>query len=198
MLENTNTTFESTLISERIAKLSGGIAVIRIGGSSEVEIFDKKLRIEDAKNTIFSALTQGVLTGSSVVNVHFSNLMKNYFFTVKHIEEKLGINILFESLITPNMSIIANSGYDYYVFEQNIKSMPVEIGFDSEYQCLANLVSEGVIDPSFLLYNSLMNLNKITPVLLSTNAILAKIKIDSKKKIKNKKNFTTIPNLKTM
>mmetsp|Transcript_37017 Transcript_37017/g.59421 ORF Transcript_37017/g.59421 Transcript_37017/m.59421 type:complete len:550 (-) Transcript_37017:2893-4542(-) len=174
LLSSTDSTFETNLLSERIAKLSGGIAVIRVGAPTELELIDKKLRLEDAKNATFSAVTQGVVTGSAVSLVHLSNFLTYFMALSSCMEESLGMQLLRKSIVVPNRNIILNSDEDGYLMEKKIVNYPFEIGYDAEYKCLTNLVGEGVVDPSLLLYNSLISLCKISSVLMHTQAVISK------------------------
>mmetsp|Transcript_11324 Transcript_11324/g.15803 ORF Transcript_11324/g.15803 Transcript_11324/m.15803 type:complete len:551 (-) Transcript_11324:172-1824(-) len=175
-LSNNNSTYETSNISERIAKLSGGIAVINVGASTELELIDKKLRLEDAKNATFSALTQGVVVGSSVSLIHLSNFIDGFTNLSHQMDEVLGLKLLKKVLMTPNRSIINNANEDGILLGNKIIDFPFEIGYDAEYKCLANLINEGIIDPSLLVYSSMVSICKVSNVLLNAQAAVTQKK----------------------
>ncbi|AIB10016.1 60 kDa heat shock protein, CPN60 protein (nucleomorph) [Lotharella oceanica] len=180
LVEN-ESTYETSFISERIAKMSGGVAIIQIGAHSDVELNDKLLRIEDAKNATFAALTKGVITGGATSFVHFSNLLQYYLMILQVIKEKIPLKLLINSLKKPAEHIIENSENNPYSIHRDLVTYPFEIGFDSNSNCITNLASEGVNDPSMLFFSSLNTLSKIAPVLLSVKMLLVKnknIKLD--------------------
>nr|BAS02007.1 chaperone CPN60 [Amorphochlora amoebiformis] len=173
MLSKTDSVFEIEHLSERIAKLSGGIAVINLGASTELELNDKKLRIEDAKNATFSSLTQGVITGASSSLLHYSKYIRAYTKLTKTIDESLGLELVSRAMVTPQASIVNNSGYDSAKIEKIIGHLPLEIGFDAENKSLSNLVKEGIVDPSLLVYNSITNARNVSQIILNTKAIIS-------------------------
>nr|BAS01479.1 60 kDa heat shock protein, CPN60 protein [Lotharella vacuolata] len=173
-LIDNESTYETSFISERIAKLSGGVAIIQIGAHSELELTDKLLRIEDAKNATFASLTKGVITGGAVPFLHISNLL--YQYAVLITEEKICLNLLINSLKKPAAYIIKNSENNFHSIYRTLMFYPFEIGFDSNFNCISNLSYEGIVDPSMLFYSSLNSVSKITPVLLSVKTMLIKNK----------------------
>lgn len=190
--------YETSFISERIAKLSGGIAIIQVGAHSDIELNDKLLRIEDAKNTTFAALTKGVVPGGGASFVHFSNLLYHYFIISTMIKEKIPLNLLVNSLRKPSEYIIENSGANAHLICRDLMLYPCEIGFNSNSNYMTNLISEGINDPSMLFYSSINTISKVTPVLLSVKILLAKNK---NVKINNniiKNTIFQIPNLLNM
>jgi len=179
LLQASDSTFEIQQISERIAKLSGGIAVLQLGASTEIELNDKKLRLEDAKNATFASLTQGVVPGSAISLVHFSNYLKISEKYLQIIGENMGLELFLKSILMPNRCIINNSNFDSITIEKEILKYPFEIGFDAENQCITNIISEGIVDPSLLVYNSLNTAKKVTSVVLNARAAVSIKKVDN-------------------
>lgn len=178
LLLKTDSIYEIGNISERIAKLSGGVALIQVGASTEVELGDKKLRVEDAKNATFAALTKGVLSGSSVSLLHYSTFLNKYKSLITTMDEGLGVEILLKSLSLPNRSIIENSDENISKIERKIIENPIEIGFDSENKCISNLNREGILDPCLLIFNCLSISCKITGVIINAKAVISKRNIN--------------------
>uniref|UniRef100_A0A6V3J5L4 60 kDa chaperonin n=1 Tax=Lotharella globosa TaxID=91324 RepID=A0A6V3J5L4_9EUKA len=197
-LIDNESTYETSFISERIAKLSGGVAVIQIGAHSDVELNDKLLRIEDAKNATFAALTKGVITGGATSFVHFANLLHCYFIMLHIINEKIPMNLLINSLKKPGEHIIKNSENNSHLIHRDLVGYPFEIGFDSNFNCIANLASEGISDPSMLFFSSLNTLSKIAPVLLSVKMLLTKNKNIKMSAVKVDDGVLRIPKLLNM
>lgn len=111
-LANTDSVYDTEKLSERIAKLAGGVAVIKVGAASETELEDKKLRIEDAKNATFAAVEEGIVPGGGAALLHLSELVPAFKMTLPEGEERVGADIVQKSLSAPIRLIASNAGFD--------------------------------------------------------------------------------------
>lgn len=183
LLLRSDSVFETNFISERIAKLSGGVAIIRLGASSNLELNDKKLRAEDAKNAVFSALSYGVMPGAGSSMLHFSNFISRFSNNLICLDIMLGTQLIKEVLEIPYNKIMQNSFKKNSLIKRSILMSPFEIGFNSNSNCLSNLLKDGVLDPSYIMYNCLILCCFVVGVIFNAKLIISRRKINTK--IKN-------------
>ncbi|MEW5297842.1 MAG: hypothetical protein WDW36_001022 [Sanguina aurantia] len=171
-LADTDSVYDTEKLSERIAKLSGGVAVIKVGAATEAELEDRKLRIEDAKNATFAAVEEGIVPGGGAAFLHLSELVPAFRATLKSDEEKLGADIIMKALRAPCRIIAENSGVEGEVIVQKLLGLPFEVGYNAMIDKVENLVEAGVIDPAKVTRNGLLNATSIAGILLTTQAVM--------------------------
>lgn len=171
-LAETDSVYDSEKLSERIAKLSGGVAVIKVGAATEAELEDRKLRIEDAKNATFAAVEEGIVPGGGTALLHLSELVPAFRETLTDEEEKLGADIVMKSLRAPCRIIAENAGVEGEVIVQRVLGQPFEIGYNAMIDQIQDLLASGVIDPCKVTRNGLLNACGIAGIMLTTQAVM--------------------------
>ncbi|GIL80648.1 hypothetical protein Vretimale_9202 [Volvox reticuliferus] len=171
-LAETDSVYDTEKLSERIAKLSGGVAVIKVGAATEAELEDRKLRIEDAKNATFAAVEEGIVPGGGAALLHLSELVPAFKETLTDPEERLGADIVMKSLRAPCRLIADNAGVEGEVIVQRLLGKPFEIGYNAMIDKVENLLDVGVIDPAKVTRNGLLNSVSIAGIMLTTQAVM--------------------------
>ncbi|PNW84347.1 hypothetical protein CHLRE_04g231222v5 [Chlamydomonas reinhardtii] len=171
-LAETDSVYDTEKLSERIAKLSGGVAVIKVGAATEAELEDRKLRIEDAKNATFAAVEEGIVPGGGAALLHLSELVPAFKETLTDAEEKLGADIVMKSLRAPCRLIADNAGVEGEVIVQRLLGKPFEVGYNAMIDKVENLLDAGVIDPAKVTRNGLLNSVSIAGIMLTTQAVM--------------------------
>ncbi|ONK61041.1 uncharacterized protein A4U43_C08F25630 [Asparagus officinalis] len=162
----------SRKLSERIAKLSSGVAVIKVGAATEAELEDRKLRIEDAKNATFAAIDEGIAPGGGATYVQLSKHIPKIRKLIEDSEEKIGADIVEKALLVPAMSIANNAGVDGAVVVEKLLSSEWRIGYNAMTDEYQDLLESGVIDPCKVSRCALQNAASIAGVILTTQAVL--------------------------
>ncbi|KAK9803986.1 hypothetical protein WJX72_010458 [[Myrmecia] bisecta] len=175
-LAQTDSVYDTEKLSERIAKLAGGVAVIKVGAATEAELEDRKLRIEDAKNATFAAVEEGIVPGGGAALLHLSEFVPEFQKTLKDPEEKLGADIVYKSLKAPCRLIAMNAGVEGDVIVEKLQSLPFEMGYNAMDDRIENLVEAGVIDPAKVTRSGLMNACGIAGIMLTTQAVMVEKK----------------------
>ncbi|GJM97321.1 hypothetical protein PR202_ga14240 [Eleusine coracana subsp. coracana] len=170
-LSQTDSTYDSEKLAERIAKLSGGVAVIKVGASTEAELEDRKLRIEDAKNATFAAIEEGIVPGGGAAYVHLSTFVPAIKEKLDP-EERLGADIIQKALVAPAALIAHNAGVEGEVIVDKIKESEWEFGYNAMADKHENLVEAGVIDPAKVTRCALQNAASVAGMVLTTQAIV--------------------------
>lgn len=168
----TDSVYDSEKLSERIAKLSGGVAVIKVGAATEAELEDRKLRIEDAKNATFAAIEEGIVPGGGAAYVHLSTDVLNIKGSIDDPEERLGADIVQKALLAPAKLIADNAGVEGAVVVEKILSSSWEVGYNAMTDKYENLLSAGVIDPAKVSRCALQNAASVAGMVLTTQAIV--------------------------
>ncbi|KAJ8627707.1 hypothetical protein MRB53_021014 [Persea americana] len=173
-LAATDSAFQSRKLSERIAKLSSGVAVIKVGAPTEAELEDKKLRIEDAKNATFAAIDEGIAPGGGATFIHLSKQIPNIKNLMEDPEEQIGAHIVGKvlALLVPSALIAANAGVEGSVVVEKLLSCNWQVGYNAMTDKYEDLISAGVIDPCRVLRCALQNAASIAGVVLMTQAVL--------------------------
>ncbi|KAI8000055.1 hypothetical protein LOK49_LG09G02840 [Camellia lanceoleosa] len=171
-LAETDSASLSRKLSERIAKLSGGVAVIKVGAHTEMELEDRKLRIEDAKNATFAAMDEGIVPGGGATYVHLSeqiSIIKNF---LEDPDELIGADIVRMALLAPAKLIASNAGVDGAVVVEKIRACDWQVGYNAMTGRYEDLVAVGVVDPCRVSRCALQNAVSVAGVVLTTQAIL--------------------------
>ena len=171
-LAETDSVYDTEKLSERIAKLAGGVAVIKVGAATETELEDRKLRIEDAKNATFAAVEEGIVPGGGTALLHLSEFVPEFKETLTDPEERLGADIVMKSLKAPCRIIAENSGVEGEVIVQKVLGQPFEVGYNAMYDRIENLIESGVLDPTKVTRSGLSNAASIAGIMLTTQAVM--------------------------
>ncbi|KAJ4821984.1 hypothetical protein Tsubulata_007535 [Turnera subulata] len=159
-------------LSERIAKLSGGVAIIKVGASTETELEDRKLRIEDAKNATFAAMEEGIVPGGGAAYVHLSEKISAIKGFMGDENEKMGASIVEQALLVPAKTIATNAGIDGSVVVENVRNCDWRTGYNAMTGRYEDLLNAGVIDPCRVSRCALQSAASIAGIALTTQAIL--------------------------
>ncbi|KAL6508741.1 hypothetical protein OROHE_021300 [Orobanche hederae] len=171
-LAEVDSVYDSEKLAERIAKLSGGVAVIKVGAATETELEDRKLRIEDAKNATFAAIEEGIVPGGGAALVHLSTYVPAIKDKLENAEEQLGADIVQKALIAPAALIAQNAGVEGEVVVEKVKAGKWEFGYNAMTDSYENLVEAGVIDPAKVTRCALQNAASVAGMVLTTQAIV--------------------------
>lgn len=171
-LAETDSVYDTEKLAERIAKLSGGVAVIKVGAATETELDEKKLRVEDAKNATFAAVEEGIVPGGGAAHLHLSELVPAFKETLDSDEERLGADIVMKSLSAPLRQLSQNAGLEGEVVVQRVLNKSFEFGYDAMNSEYKNLMEAGVIDPAKVTRSGITNAAGIAGILLTTQAVL--------------------------
>ena len=173
LIETTNSDYDKEKLQERLAKLAGGVAIIRVGAATETEMKEKKLRIEDALNATRAAVEEGIVAGGGTAYV---NAIPAVEALVKKVEgdEKTGVQIIAKALAEPMKQIAANAGIDGSVVLEKVKSSrKAGYGFDAYKEVYCDMVSSGIVDPTKVTRSALENAASVAGTLLTTEALVA-------------------------
>ncbi|KAI3987306.1 hypothetical protein MKX01_003056 [Papaver californicum] len=171
-LSETDSVYDSEKLAERIAKLSGGVAVIKVGAATETELEDRKLRIEDAKNATFAAIEEGIVPGGGAALVHLSTCVPKIKESIEDPDERLGADIVQKALVAPASLIAHNAGVEGEVVVEKVRSREWEIGYNAMTDTYENLMEAGVIDPAKVTRCALQNAASVAGMVLTTQAIV--------------------------
>ncbi len=172
-IETTTSDFDREKLQERLAKLSGGVAVIKVGAATEAEMKEKKLRIEDALNATKAAVEEGIVAGGGTAYLNVIPEVAKLVDTVEG-DEKTGVQIVLKALEEPVRQIAANAGFDGGVIVNEImKSGKVGYGFDAYNEVFCDMMSAGIVDPTKVTRSALQNAASIASVILTTESVVA-------------------------
>ena len=175
-IENTTSDFDREKLQERLAKLAGGVAVIKVGAATEAEMKEKKLRIEDALNATKAAVEEGIVAGGGTAYLNAIPVVEKLLKTVDG-DEKTGVKIVLKGLEAPVRQIAANAGFDGAVIVDKImSSKKVGYGFDAYNEKFVDMLSMGIVDPKKVTRSALQNAASIASVILTTESVVADIK----------------------
>ncbi len=173
-IENTTSEYDTKRLNERLAKLTTGVAIIKVGAATESEMKEKKLRIEDALNATKAAVAEGIVSGGGAA---FASVYKECKDQLKGstTDEQKGINAVFEAILTPLWQIAENAGYDgHEVVEQQLKTRE-GVGFDAKQGEWVDMVEKGIVDPTKVTRSALLNAASIAALFITTEAAVASI-----------------------
>ncbi len=172
-IETTTSEFDREKLQERLAKLAGGVAVIKVGAATEAEMKEKKLRIEDALNATKAAVEEGIVAGGGTAYLNVISDVEKVLETVEG-DEKTGVKIVLKALEEPVRQIAANAGFDGGVIVNNIvNSGKVGYGFDAYNEVYVDMMSAGIVDPTKVTRSALQNAASIASVILTTESVVA-------------------------
>ena len=171
-LENTTSEFDKEKYQERLAKLAGGVAVVEVGAATEIEMKEKKLRIEDALAATKAAVEEGIVAGGGTAYVNVISKVAKLLETTTG-DEKTGVSIVLRALEEPIRQIAANAGLEGSVILDKVKSSPVGIGFDALNEEYVNMKEKGIVDPTKVTRSALQNAASVASMVLTTEAVVA-------------------------
>ena len=174
LAEETSSDFDREKLMERLAKLSGGVAVVKVGAATEVEMKEKKLRIEDALNATKAAVEEGIVAGGGTALVSVIPAVEKLINELEG-EEAIGAKIIRKALEEPLRQIAVNAGLEGAVIVQNVINADPEVGFDAYKEEYVNMIEAGIVDPTKVTRSALQNSSSIASVFLTTEAAVAEI-----------------------
>lgn len=174
-IEETTSDFDREKLQERLAKLAGGVAVIRVGAATETEMKENKLRMEDALAATRAAVEEGIVAGGGSAYIHASKEVAKFAANL-HGDEKTGANIILKALEAPLYSIVYNAGLEGSVVISKVRESNVGIGFDVLKEAYVDMVKEGILDPTKVTRSALQNATSVASTLLTTESVVANIK----------------------
>ncbi|MBR0146785.1 MAG: chaperonin GroEL [Eubacterium sp.] len=177
-LEQTTSEFDKEKLQERLAKLAGGVAVIRVGAATETEMKEAKLRLEDALNATRAAVEEGIISGGGAAYVHATKKVAELADTLEG-DEKTGAQIVCKAMTAPLFHIAANAGLEGAVIVNKVMESDDTVGFDAYKEQYVNMIESGIIDPVKVTRTALQNATSIASTLLTTESVVADIKEDT-------------------
>ena len=177
-ISETTSDFDREKLQERLAKLAGGVAVIRVGAATETEMKEAKLRMEDALNATRAAVEEGIISGGGAAYVHSIKKVAELADTLEG-DEKTGAQIICKAMEAPLFHIASNAGLEGAVIVNKVKESDDSIGFDAYKEEYVNMIETGIIDPVKVTRSALQNATSIASTLLTTESVVADIKEDT-------------------
>ena len=177
-IEETTSEFDKEKLQERLAKLSGGVAVIRVGAATETEMKEAKLRMEDALSAAKAAVEEGVIAGGGSAYIHATKEVEKVVEAMDG-DEKTGGRIILKALEAPLFHIAANAGLEGSVIINKVRESEVGMGFDAYNEKYVDMVEEGILDPAKVTRSALQNATSVASTLLTTESVVANIKEDA-------------------
>lgn len=177
-ITETTSDFDKEKLQERLAKLAGGVAVIRVGAATEPEMKEAKLRLEDALAATKAAVEEGIIAGGGSAYIHASKKVAKLAETLEG-DEKTGANIILKALEAPLFHIVANAGMEGSVIVNKVRESEVGVGFDAYKEEYVDMVTAGILDPAKVTRSALQNATSVASTLLTTESVVATIKEDT-------------------
>ena len=177
-IEETTSDFDKEKLQERLAKLAGGVAVIRVGAATETEMKEAKHRMEDALAATKAAVEEGIIAGGGSAYVHTAEKIKGILNDLEG-DEKTGAKIILKALESPLYHIVANAGLEGSVIINKVKESEVGMGFDAYKEEYVDMIKAGILDPAKVTRSALQNATSVASTLLTTESVVANIKEDT-------------------
>jgi chaperonin GroEL len=177
-IEETTSEFDKEKLQERLAKLAGGVAVIRVGAATETEMKESKLRMEDALNATRAAVEEGIISGGGSAYIHASKAVAELAAGLEG-DEKTGANVILKALEAPLYFIADNAGLEGSDIINKVRESEVGVGFDAAKEEYVNMVTAGILDPVKVTRSALQNATSVASTLLTTESVVANIKEDA-------------------
>ena len=174
-IEETTSDFDREKLQERLAKLAGGVAVIRVGAATETEMKEAKLRMEDALAATRAAVEEGIIAGGGSAYVHAAEAVKGMLVTLEG-DERTGAKIILKALEAPLFHIAANAGLEGSVIINKVREAEVGVGFDAYKEQYVDMIQAGILDPAKVTRSALQNATSVASTLLTTESVVANIK----------------------
>ena len=171
-IEETESTYDQEKLQERLAKLSGGVAVIKVGAATETEMKDRKLRLEDAINATKAAVEEGIVPGGGTTLAHLAPQLADWAATNLTGEELLGAQIVTRALTAPLSRIAENAGFNGAVIVEQVKAKDFNVGYDAANNTFVDMFEAGIVDPAKVTRSGLQNAASIASMVLTTECIV--------------------------
>jgi chaperonin GroEL len=171
-VEETTSDYDREKLQERLAKLVGGVAIIKVGAATETEMKEKKARVEDAMHATKAAVEEGIVAGGGVALLRAATALRTLKLAA---DEQLGANIVARAIEEPLRWIAANAGHEGSIVVQRVRDMKDDEGFNAQTDQYENLVKAGVIDPTKVVRSALQNAASIASLLLTTEAVISQL-----------------------
>jgi chaperonin GroEL len=171
-MEETDSSYDKEKLQERLAKLSGGVAVVKVGAATETEMKDRKLRLEDAINATKAAVEEGIVPGGGTTLAHLSPELENWAKNSLKDEELIGALIVARSLSAPLKRIAENSGQNGAVIAERVKEKDFNVGYNAATNEYVDMFGAGIVDPAKVTRSALQNAASIAGMVLTTECIV--------------------------
>ncbi|AZB72152.1 chaperonin GroEL [Synechococcus elongatus] len=171
-IEETESSYDKEKLQERLAKLSGGVAVVKVGAATETEMKDRKLRLEDAINATKAAVEEGIVPGGGTTLAHLAPQLEEWATANLSGEELTGAQIVARALTAPLKRIAENAGLNGAVIAERVKSLPFDEGYDAANNQFVNMFTAGIVDPAKVTRSALQNAASIAAMVLTTECIV--------------------------
>ena len=173
-IEETTSEFDKEKLQERLAKLAGGVAVIKVGAATETEMKENKLRIEDALAATRAAVEEGIVPGGGSAYIHAIKEVAALLDSTSG-DEKTGVSIVLKALEAPLRQIVTNAGFEDSVVVNKVKELGKNMGFNALTEEYVNMIDAGIIDPTKVTRSALQHANSVASTFLTTEAIVGEI-----------------------
>ncbi|MBW4622882.1 MAG: chaperonin GroEL [Cyanosarcina radialis HA8281-LM2] len=171
-MDETDSSYDKEKLQERLAKLAGGVAVVKVGAATETEMKDRKLRLEDAINATKAAVEEGIVPGGGTTLAHMTPELESWAASNLSGEELIGANIVARALTSPLKRIAENSGQNGAVIAERVKEKPFDVGYNAATNEFVNLFEAGIVDPAKVTRSALQNAASIAGMVLTTECIV--------------------------
>ncbi len=175
-IDETKSSYEKETLQERLAKLAGGVAVIQVGAATEIEMKEKKLRIEDALSATKAAVEEGILPGGGTAYINVIPVVEKLYQETLNDDEKIGVKIILKALEEPARQIAANAGLEGAVILEKVKSSKPGIGFDAAKEEYVDMKKAGIVDPTKVTRSALQNAESVASMILTTESVITEKK----------------------
>lgn len=172
-MEETDSSYDKEKLQERLAKLSGGVAVIKVGAATETEMKDRKLRLEDAINSTKAAVEEGIVPGGGTTLAHLAPQLATWAAENLKAEELIGATIVERALAAPLKRIADNAGQNGAVIAERVKEKAFDVGYDAANDTFVDMFEAGIVDPAKVTRSALQNAASIASMVLTTECIIA-------------------------
>jgi len=179
-IEETSSDYDREKLQERLAKLVGGVAVIKVGAATESEMKEKKARVEDAMHATKAAVEEGIVAGGGVALLRAQKTLDKMIKTEKNEDHAIGIRIVSRSLEEPIRQIANNAGHEGSVIVNQVRDLEEGKGFDAQAEKFVNMVNAGIIDPTKVVRTALQNASSIASLMLTTEALISDVPEEKK------------------
>ncbi len=180
-VEETTSDYDREKLQERLAKLVGGVAVIKVGAATESEMKEKKARVEDAMHATKAAVEEGIVPGGGVALLRAQKALEKLAKGEKNEDQAIGVRIVSRSLEEPIRQIANNAGKEGSVIVNEVRALEDTMGFNAQSEKMVDLVKDGIIDPTKVVRTALQNAASIAGLMLTTEALVSEIPDEEKK-----------------
>ena len=171
-IANCTSDYDKEKLNERLAKLSGGVAVIRVGAATETELKDRKLRIEDALNATKAAVDEGIVPGGGTTLIYLASKVAEYKNSLTNAEEKVAADLVGKALEAPLRQLANNAGLEGSVIVERVRETDFNIGYNALTGEFEDMIAGGIIDPAKVVRSALQNAASIAGMVLTTEALV--------------------------